>query len=177
MSVPEPQSSALPPSAPREKPPAGPPEKRRVKRGPSASAKPGAKAPPQRPIPWSQQREEEEQPFFLFERTFWVRFWEHLNGEAGAGYLLSFLFHMALLALLAIPVIRELRQEEPIVTILAGADEAPADIGIGESIDVGVALAQAEAAPSDGTDSAPDLMQLDAGALSPIDVNPDELQV
>jgi len=111
----------------------------------------------------------------IFERSFWVRFWEQLNGEAGAGYLLSLGFHLVLLALLAIPVIRELQREEQITTVIFGGDSAENQGVLGDPINTGLDLALPE--PSPGNDvNAPKLTDLGPSALAAMDVDPNQIQ-
>ncbi|HWL10096.1 MAG TPA: hypothetical protein VNQ76_16945 [Planctomicrobium sp.] len=107
--------------------------------------------------------------------SYWVRSWESLNGEAGAGYLLSAVIHLVLLGALAIPVIREMQKPEMVVTIITG-DDMKSDQGIiGDSLNTGLDLALPE--PSPGTDmGAPDLVQMSPGTLSSMDVNPENFE-
>lgn len=55
---------------------------------------------------------------FQHEQGFWLRFWEQLNGPEGASYALSFVLHVILLALFAIPVYRSLTDKETFTTVV-----------------------------------------------------------
>lgn len=111
----------------------------------------------------------------LVVESSWGRFWQYLNGEAGAGYLLSFVIHLVLLGLLAIPVIQELQKNEELTTIIAGEDVITESGIIGDSLNTGLELALPE--PSPGTDmGAPELLQLGPSAIAAMDVSPDELE-
>lgn len=74
--------------------------------------------------------------------TWWQRFWERLNGEEGASMAISFLVHIVLLAVLAIPILNEVR-EEPVFTTVVPLDEKETVV-LSEPIDTELALPDAD---------------------------------
>ncbi|WP_139228627.1 hypothetical protein [Planctomicrobium piriforme] len=110
----------------------------------------------------------------FLQRTFWVKFWERLNGEDGAAYLLSFVFHLVLLAVLAIPVIQSMQREAEVTTIISG-DGNEAELGtIGDPINTGLDLATIEPVVGDDMGK-PVLDNIQAEIASTTDINPDEM--
>ncbi|MCA9079612.1 MAG: hypothetical protein KDA58_03595 [Planctomycetaceae bacterium] len=70
--------------------------------------------------------------------TWKQQLWDWLNGEEGASAALSFVFHAILLALLAIPVIHQLRSGPQFVTTVTESTDEP--VLISNSVDLDTAL-------------------------------------
>lgn len=57
------------------------------------------------------------------DRTWWQQIVEQFNGNEGAGYAISFVVHLLILMLLAIPVIRSYQSEEGFTTLVENATD------------------------------------------------------
>jgi hypothetical protein len=108
------------------------------------------------------------------ERTFWLQFWERMNGEEGAAYGLSVVVHILLIALLAIPVFRAVQEREEFTTIVQAATDE--QVVIDPSFDTEVALANPIETAAGGNELQTNLLDtMNSAAMSLPEINPGDL--
>lgn len=81
--------------------------------------------------------------------------WRHLNGEEGAGYVISLVVHAILLALLSIPIIAQLDAPEYFTTTVR--EESDETVVVDEPIDTVVPLPVSASAGGDPLSKLPDM--------------------
>lgn len=81
--------------------------------------------------------------------------WRHLNGEEGAGYVISLVVHAILLALLSIPIIAQLDRPEYFTTTVR--EESDETVVVDEPIDTVVPLPVSASAGGDPLAKLPDV--------------------
>lgn len=80
-----------------------------------------------------------------------VRLWRQINGDEGAGFALSFVVHVILLAIFSIPVVRHLRHEEGYTTLVQDAFEE--QVVFDDPVDTSIPLPEVDSSAGDALQS------------------------